>query len=64
MPDETESGKKVPSKCHAPHVLVSGSAGFVGSRLCDLLVRRGHRVLCVDNLFSFLCAKRGTPPAT
>jgi nucleoside-diphosphate-sugar epimerase len=33
-------------------LLVSGGAGFIGSRLCDLLVRRGDRVLAVDNLSS------------
>ena len=31
-------------------VLVAGGAGFVGSHLCDLLLARGHRVICLDNL--------------
>jgi len=31
-------------------VLVTGGAGFIGSHLCDLLLARGHEVLCVDNL--------------
>jgi len=30
--------------------VVTGGAGFLGSHLCDELLRRGHRVLCVDNL--------------
>ncbi|GIX05661.1 MAG: epimerase [Candidatus Poribacteria bacterium] len=30
-------------------VLVAGGAGFLGSHLCDLLIREGYRVLCVDN---------------
>jgi dTDP-glucose 4,6-dehydratase len=30
--------------------LVTGGAGFVGSHLCDELLSRGHRVICVDNL--------------
>jgi len=31
-------------------VVVTGGAGFLGSHLCDELLRRGHRVICVDNL--------------
>src|SRR5512134_2981708 len=30
--------------------LVTGGAGFLGSHLCDELLRREHRVICVDNL--------------
>jgi dTDP-glucose 4,6-dehydratase len=30
--------------------IVTGGAGFLGSHLCDELLRRGHRVICVDNL--------------
>ena len=33
-----------------PTSVVTGGAGFLGSHLCDALVERGHRVLCVDNL--------------
>jgi len=29
---------------------VTGGAGFLGSHLCDALVRDGSRVICVDNL--------------
>ena len=30
--------------------LVTGGAGFLGSHLCDELLAREHRVICVDNL--------------
>ena len=33
-------------------VLVSGGAGFIGSHLCERLLRDGHEVLCVDNFYT------------
>src|SRR5271165_4360993 len=36
----------------AKRVLVTGGAGFLGSRLCERLLGQGHEVLCVDNFFS------------
>ncbi len=33
-------------------VLVTGGAGFLGSHLCDRLVKDGADVLCVDNFFT------------
>jgi dTDP-glucose 4,6-dehydratase len=31
-------------------VVITGGAGFLGSHLCDVLVRRGDAVVCLDNL--------------
>ena len=33
-------------------VLVTGGAGFIGSHLCDALIAKGNKVICVDNLFT------------
>lgn len=33
-------------------ILVTGGAGFIGSHLCESLLKDGHEVLCLDNLFS------------
>ncbi len=33
-------------------VMVTGGAGFLGSHLCERLLREGHDVLCVDNYFT------------
>lgn len=33
-------------------VLVTGGAGFLGSHLCDKLIKDGNDVICVDNLFT------------
>lgn len=33
-------------------VLITGGAGFIGSHLCDLLLAKGHEVICVDNLIT------------
>lgn len=33
-------------------VLVTGGAGFLGSHLCDRLLKEGNDVLCLDNLFT------------
>jgi dTDP-glucose 4,6-dehydratase len=33
-----------------PTAVVTGGAGFLGSHLCDHLISKDHRVVCVDNL--------------
>lgn len=33
-------------------VLVTGGAGFIGSNLCERLIRDGHDVICLDNYFT------------
>jgi UDP-glucuronate decarboxylase len=33
-------------------VVVAGGAGFLVSHLCDLLIRQGCRVICIDNLYT------------
>lgn len=34
------------------NILVAGGAGFIGSHLCERLVKEGYNVLCVDNLYT------------
>lgn len=33
-------------------ILVTGGAGFIGSHLCEFLLEHGHKVICLDNMFT------------
>lgn len=33
-------------------ILVTGGAGFIGSHLCEFLLKKGYEVICLDNLFT------------
>ncbi len=34
------------------NILITGGAGFIGSHLCRTLISMGHKVICLDNLFT------------
>jgi UDP-glucuronate decarboxylase len=33
-------------------VIVTGGSGFLGSHLCERLLKQGHEVLCIDNFYT------------
>jgi len=33
-------------------ILLTGGAGFIGSHLCDLLIKEGNSIVCMDNLIT------------
>ena len=37
---------------HTMRILVTGGAGFLGSHLCERLIKDGHEVICLDNFFT------------
>jgi UTP-glucose-1-phosphate uridylyltransferase len=32
--------------------IVTGGAGFIGSHLCEYLIEKGDKVICIDNLIT------------
>jgi len=34
------------------NIIVTGGAGFLGSHLCEYLIKKGEKVICIDNLFT------------
>jgi dTDP-glucose 4,6-dehydratase len=34
------------------NILIAGGAGFIGSHLCDFLIKKGHNLICMDNLIT------------
>ena len=34
------------------NILITGGAGFIGSHLCKALLKMGHKIICLDNLFT------------
>jgi len=39
-------------------ILVTGGAGFIGSHVCERLLEKGEKVVCIDNLNSFYDPRR------
>ncbi len=33
-------------------IIITGGAGFIGSHLCKKILNEGHKVICIDNLFT------------
>ena len=52
--NSTSTQYQVPStQTQVPSTLVTGGAGFIGSHLCERLVKEGHHVICLDNFNDF-----------
>ena len=47
-----KSGNRTFSKSITETVLVTGGAGFIGSHLCEILLSRRKKVICIDNFIT------------
>ncbi len=45
-------GIKITVKYNMKNILITGGAGFIGSHLCEKLLGRGDKIICLDNLFT------------
>jgi UDP-glucuronate decarboxylase len=50
--DLLENAPQSPTVSRHMRILVTGGAGFLGSHLCERLLKDGHEVICIDNLFT------------
>lgn len=48
----TISSMPQPSTFEKKNILVTGGAGFIGSHVCEALLRDGHHVICADNFIT------------
>ena len=46
------AGKSLLTNENMANVLVTGGAGFIGSHLCEKLLKSGDEVICLDNFFT------------
>jgi UDP-glucuronate decarboxylase len=50
--EHLEMEKKLRDYNNSKRILVTGGAGFLGSHLCERLLKEGHEVICLDNFFT------------
>lgn len=48
MAERKTHGQAIMSK----RILITGGAGFIGSHLCERLLKEGHEIICMDSFFT------------